>query len=162
MLGAMAMIVTAVQGETAMLFSNRRSREAGFTLIELMIVVLVVAILASIAVPMYSQHIRKAHRADAMQRIQQIALAQERFRAENPGYTNAWANLGGDPDTTSPTGIGGWFDWADPTIAAGPPATWSISVTAVGDQAKDKASGTACTTLTLDSAGAKTPAACWQ
>ena len=162
MLGPMAMIVTAVQGETAMLFSNRRSREAGFTLIELMIVVLVVAILASIAVPMYTQHIRKAHRADAMQRMQQIALAQERFRAENPGYTNAWASLGGDPDTTTPSGIGGWFDWADPTIVAGPPATWSISVTAVGDQTKDTASGTACTTLTLDNTGAKTPAACWQ
>ena len=156
------MIVTAVQGETAMLFSNRRSREAGFTLIELMIVVLVVAILASIAVPMYSQHIRKAHRADAMQRIQQIALAQERFRAENPGYTDVWTDLGGNPDTVLPQGIGAWYNWAvtrDNTVV---PAVYTVTVTAQGDQTKDKASGTACTTLTLDSAGAKTPAACWQ
>lgn len=155
------MIVTAVQGENAMLFSNRR-REAGFTLIELMIVVLVVAILAAIAVPMYSQHIRRAHRADALQRMQQIALRQEGFRAENPGYTADWTKLNGDPDTTTPSGIGGWYDWADPVIAAGPPATWSITVTAVGDQRKDTASGTACQTLTLNSAGAKTPTQCWQ
>ena len=145
--------------------SNTRARAVGFTLIELMIVVAVIAILAIIAVPMYNQHIRRAHRADAMQRMQQIALAEERFRAENPGYTAVWTNLGGDPDTTSPTGIGAWFDWADVTVVAAAganPATYAISVTAVGDQQKDKAGGTACTTLTLNSAGTKAPAACWQ
>jgi type IV pilus assembly protein PilE len=139
-----------------------RSHESGFTLLELMIVVAIIAVLAIIAIPSYTQYIRKSHRADALQRMQQIALAQERYRAENPGYTNDWNLLGGDPDATTPNGIGGWFDWADVTIAAGPPATYSISVTAVGDQAKDKAAGTACTTLTLDQSGARSPAACWQ
>ena len=38
---------------------------------------------------------------------------------------------------------------------------FSISVTAQGDQAKDAASGTACTTLTLNQAGARSPATCW-
>ncbi|MCI4566963.1 type IV pilin protein [Lysobacter sp. CFH 32150] len=94
--------------------------------------------------------------------MQQISLAEERFRAENPGYTANWALLGGDPDTTSPTGIGEWFDWADVVVAAGPPATWSISVTAVGKQAKDNAGGVACTTLTLNQAGTRTPAECWE
>jgi len=137
-----------------------RSQELGFTLLELMIVVAVVAILAIIAIPSYTQYIRKSHRADALQRMQQIALAQERFRAENPGYTTDWTKLGGDPDTTTPTGIGAWFDWSDVTVAAGP--TFTITVTAVGDQAKDSAEGTACSTLTLTANGTRTPAVCWQ
>lgn len=139
-----------------------RSLQFGFTLLELMIVVVIIAVLAAIAVPMYSQYIRKSRRADAMQRMQQISLAEERFRAENPGYTASWALLGGDPDTTSPTGIGEWFDWTDVVVVAGPPATWSISVTAVGTQAKDNAGGVACTTLTLNQDGTRTPAGCWE
>ena len=142
--------------------SQARSRESGFTLLELMVVVAIIAIIAAIAIPSYTQYIRKSHRADALQRMQQIALAQERFRAENPGYTADWTRLGGDPDTTTPNGIGAWFDWADVTIGAGPPATYSISVTAQGDQAKDKAGGTACTTLTLAQDGTRSPAACWE
>jgi type IV pilus assembly protein PilE len=136
--------------------------ERGFTLLELMIVVAIIAIIAIIAIPSYTQYIRKSHRADAMQRMKQIALAEERFRAENPGYTSDWTLLGGDPDSTTPTGIGAWYDWADVTVTAGPPATYTISITASGDQAKDKAAGTACTTLTLDQAGAHSPAACWE
>ena len=140
-----------------------RPRQFGFTLLELMIVVVIIAVLAAIAVPMYSQYIRKSRRADAMQRMQQISLAEERFRAENPGYTADWGALGDDPDTSSPTGIGEWFDWADVVVVAAPPrAEWSISVTAVGTQAKDNAGGVACTTLTLDNLGARTPAACWE
>ena len=142
--------------------SSLRPRRTAFSLIELVIVVVIIAIIAAIAIPSYTQYIRKSHRADALQRMQQIALAQERFRAENPGYTADWARLGGDPDATAPTGIGAWFDWANVTIGAGPPATYSISVTAQGDQAKDKAAGTACTTLTLAQDGTRSPAACWE
>ena len=161
MLGAVAMIVTAVQGGIAMLLRNR-SRETGFTLIELMIVVLVVAVLAAIAMPMYSQHVRRAHRADALQRMQQIALSEEKWRAEHPGYSTAWADLGGDPDTTSPTGIGEWYDWADVVLTTTVPITFRVTITAQAEQAKDKASGVACTTLTLDGNGNKAPTACWE
>ena len=142
--------------------SQARSRESGFTLLELMVVVAIIAIIAAIAIPSYTAYIRKSHRADALQRMQQIALSPERFRAENPGYTADWARLGSDPDVTVPNGIGAWFDWADVTITAGPPATYSISITAQGDQANDVAAGTACTTLTLTQDGTRTPAACWE
>ena len=136
--------------------------QAGFTLLELMIVVAIIAILALIAVPMYGDYIRKSRRADALQRMQQIALAQERFRAENPGYTSTWATLGGDPDVTNPTALGEWFDWSDVTVdnTATPP-TYTITVTAVDAQEKDKADGVSCTSLTVDQAGTRTAAECW-
>ena len=142
--------------------SEHASRHAGFTLIELMVVIAVIGILAAIAIPAYSDQVRKSRRADALQRIQQIALAQERFRAENPGYTANWARLGGDPDTAEPTGIGAWYDWSDVTIDnAATPRTFSIAITAVGDQTNDKASGTSCGSLSVNQAGVRSPAACW-
>ena len=68
----------------------RRSR--GFTLIELMIVVAVIAILAAVALPAYFGSIRKSRRADAVTLISQAVQAQERWRANNPDYSS---NLGG-------------------------------------------------------------------
>lgn len=142
--------------------SEHASRHAGFTLIELMVVIAVIAIIAAIAIPSYSSQVRKSRRADALQRMQQIALAQERFRAENPGYTADWARLGGDPDTVEPSGIGAWYDWPEVTIDnTTTPRTFSIAITAVNDQAKDKASGASCSTLSVNQAGVRSPAACW-
>jgi type IV pilus assembly protein PilE len=53
-------------------------RNGGFTLIELMIVVLVVAILAAIAYPSYQDSVRKARRADGKELLMRVAQAQER------------------------------------------------------------------------------------
>jgi len=61
-------------------------RQKGFTLIELMIVVIVVAILASIAIPSYLEQSRKGRRADAVRAVGDFQLALERYRAENPTY----------------------------------------------------------------------------
>jgi type IV pilus assembly protein PilE len=64
----------------------RNTRQRGFTLLELMIVVAVIALLAAIAMPMYIEQIRKGKRAEAAQVIGDIQLRQERFRADNPTY----------------------------------------------------------------------------
>jgi type IV pilus assembly protein PilE len=142
--------------------SARHSTQSGFTLIELMVVIAIIGIIAAIAIPSYAEQVRRSHRADALQRMQQIALAQERFRAENPGYTADWARLGGDPDSTEPNGIGAWYEWADVTIDnAANPRTFSITASAVGTQNKDNARGTNCASLSLNQAGTRSPAACW-
>jgi type IV pilus assembly protein PilE len=61
---------------TAQRFSARHS---GFTLVELMIVVVVASILVAIAVPSYQYEVQKARRTDARNAILDIAAREERF-----------------------------------------------------------------------------------
>lgn len=61
-------------------------KNRGFTLIELMIVVAVIAILATIALPAFNEQVRQSRRADAVAQMGAIKLAMERWRADNPSY----------------------------------------------------------------------------
>ncbi len=65
----------------------------GFTLIELMIAVAIVAVLASIAYPAYQDSVRKGRRADAMAAISAIQLSQEHWRGNNPAYSTSLTEL---------------------------------------------------------------------
>jgi type IV pilus assembly protein PilE len=65
----------------------RRRLAAGFTLIELMIAVAIVAILAAVALPSYQSYVLKSRRADALSLLQSVQLAQEKHRLSNPTYS---------------------------------------------------------------------------
>jgi type IV pilus assembly protein PilE len=68
-------------------------RLAGFTLIELMVVVAIMAILAAIAIPSFTEQVRKSRRTDAIQGLGDIQLKQERWRANHTTYGTG-ANIG--------------------------------------------------------------------
>ncbi|MBE9399774.1 prepilin-type N-terminal cleavage/methylation domain-containing protein [Acinetobacter albensis] len=61
-------------------------RASGFTLIELMVVVVIVAIFAAIAIPSYQTYIRRAEASKAQQEMQRIAALLERHKARNFSY----------------------------------------------------------------------------
>lgn len=64
----------------------------GFTLIEIMIVVAILGILASIAYPSYVRHVQRAHRTDAEAALMQNAQALERHYTENNTYATFNSN----------------------------------------------------------------------
>jgi len=66
-------------------------RQQGFTLVEMMIVVVIMAIIASIAVPSYQNNIRKANRADGMDMALEVAQRMERCFTAYSAYNNAIA-----------------------------------------------------------------------
>lgn len=70
-----------------------RNRIRGFTLIELMIAVAILAIVAAIALPLYNQYSVRTYRAEAQADLMACAQALERFASTNFNYTGAEATF---------------------------------------------------------------------
>jgi type IV pilus assembly protein PilE len=68
-------------------------RERGFSLIELMIVVLIISILATVALNSYRKYVIRANRTDAKSAMQDLAGREERFMYKNNTYTAGSAAL---------------------------------------------------------------------
>lgn len=73
----------------------------GFTLIEMLVAIVIIAILTAIALPIFTDAVRKARRADAVALLTGLQQAQERFRANNPGYATTLVQLAGTPASTT-------------------------------------------------------------
>ena len=131
----------------------------GFTLIELMIVLVVVGLLAAVAYPSFLSQIRKSRRTDAIEFASRVQQLQERHRASNPAYAANLAALG-IASANSASAL-----YTQTTAAgAGAAAATAYTVTATATAGKSQASDSGCTTLSIAlSAGALTyaPAACW-
>lgn len=63
--------------------------EAGFTLVELMVVMAILGILATFALPAYNDHVTKARRRDAQGALMGLANAMERYFTVNSSYSGA-------------------------------------------------------------------------
>ena len=123
----------------------------GFTLIELLIVVVIIGILAAIAIPMYTNYMQRARRADAKTALEQVRAAQEMWRAEKGGYSTVQAQL----QTTMgapPTTISNYYTWQfSGTLNVN---SWTAQAVAIGSQATDG-------DLFINYQGSKTPADKW-
>ena len=70
------------------------SKNRGFSLIELMVVVAIIAILAGIGLPQYNRQVTSAKRSDAMQSLTRIMASQERYFSNEISYTTDLTDLG--------------------------------------------------------------------
>ncbi|MCI4431223.1 MAG: prepilin-type N-terminal cleavage/methylation domain-containing protein [Burkholderiales bacterium] len=121
-----------------------RSDESGFTLIELMIAVAVVAILSAIAVPNYTAYVMRGKISEATSRLAVKQVQMEQFFQDNRTYVAGTACAS---DTTSSK----FFDFS--CTGAGAPAATTFIISAVG---KDSMAGF---TFTINQSGATTTGA---
>ncbi|GAB1256310.1 type IV pilin protein [Aurantivibrio plasticivorans] len=136
-----------------MLNCRNRATNKGFTLIEMMIVVAIIAILASIGFPAYTNHIKKTRRADAQVSLQGLAQAMERHYTTNGTYAGA----AGTTSTPADTGAPRIFSATSPangntvfynlTIDSAGATSYEILATPTGDQAGDGVLGLRSTGL---------------
>lgn len=129
-------------------------RQHGVTLIELMVVIAIIAIIGSVALPSYLSSVRKGRRVDASDAATGVLQAQERWRANNATYTTSLSSL-----NQSSTTVNGYYTQA---LSAATGTGYTLSFTPVAS--KGQGSDTGCTALVVTVTNgnpAYTPAACW-
>jgi type IV pilus assembly protein PilE len=127
----------------------------GFTLIEMLITVAIIAILAAIALPSYQRYVVRTARTEARSALTEIAARQERYRYSNPGYASTLAQL----SFTNPITENGRY-----TISlAGGGATYTVTATPVSGTSQ---SADTCAALSVTHAGVKASGngdpGCWK
>ena len=137
-----------------------RGRNArGFTMVELMVVVAIIAILAAFAVPNYLRYGIRARRSDGQQALQRMASAQERYYSTNNAYAKTLTLLNWGQTTSEKQYY---------TLSLDAATTSSTQFTAVatpvagGPQAKDDCKALSITNTGLKAAtGSTTNGTCW-
>ena len=134
---------------------------SGFTLIELMITVAILAIIAAVAIPSYSSYVDRGKRAEARTALLDIAARQERFYSNNRQYADQLSKL-----RMSGTSENGYYTLsvalrASSGTTASNTQTFQATATPAGSWTDDK-----CGNLSIDETGAKTQslgdrALCW-
>ena len=122
----------------------KSGRQSGFTLVELVIVMAIVAILAAVAFPAYQEQVRKGNRAAAQSEMMDIANRQQQFFLANRSYADSLDGL----SYALPDEVSERYEPAIDVENDATPPTFAITFTAKGSQASDG-------NLTLDSEGVK-------
>ncbi|MBV8666851.1 MAG: type IV pilin protein [Burkholderiaceae bacterium] len=146
---------------------NRADRR-GFTMIELMIVLVVIGVLTAIALPSYKRSVMKSNRGAAKTALLDLAAREEKFFSLNNTYSSAITDLYGAATTltfplNAPLSGTAQYTIAAPTVTAATgttPATFSITATPTGSQVGDT-----CGSYTINSVGQQTVSGtatgCW-
>lgn len=148
---------------------NQLHRQRGVTLIELIVVMIIVGILASVAIPSYRAYVIRSQRADAKDALLALSTVQEKHYLQCNSYATDFANATdcAAGELLFPAASkNGWYDLS---IDAADAVAFTVSATAAagGNQFQD----TDCRTFTVTNAGVRTAtnaggadnsAECWQ
>jgi len=144
---------------------NKHSSSKGFTLVELMVTIAIVAILASVALPSYRNYVIRAQRTEATAALLQMQAAEEKFFLQNNAYTNQLVTAPPAGLGLSATTSGGKYNVALALTAQG----YSGQATPVAGSGQDD--DTKCVSFTIDqngqrgatdSGGADQTTECWR
>jgi type IV pilus assembly protein PilE len=128
-------------------------RMNGFTLIELMVVLVIAGVLAAIAIPNYSEYILRSNRSSAQAFISDVSSRQSQFFLDRRTYATTLAAL----NLVTPADVAARYTVAI-AVNAGPPPTFTVTATPAGVQLGDR-----CGVLGVNQAGVKTAdtTRCW-
>ncbi|MDQ0080707.1 type IV pilus assembly protein PilE [Variovorax sp. YR266] len=130
---------------------SHKRKTGGFTLIELMITVAIVAILAAVALPSYQQYVIRSKRSAAQAQMMDIANRQQQFLLANRSYADKTALTASG--YALPAEVNSNYSYDIVLTTTGVPG-YTLTLTPIGGQTGDGA-------LTLNSDGVKTPAEKW-
>jgi type IV pilus assembly protein PilE len=141
----------------------RKNRASGFTLIELMIVVVIVGILAAIALPSYQRYVLRSHRTTAVNALLDMGSREVRYYSANNAYTSSLTGVNGLGYASNPVPVPDATTTYYNLTAAISGNSFTLTAQATGNQVND----TECGNFTYTGLGVKgitgtgTVAQCW-
>ncbi|MBL8277886.1 MAG: type IV pilin protein [Pelomonas sp.] len=126
-----------------------RSRNTGFTLVELMVVLVIAGILAAIAYPAYTGHMQRSRRSDAIAALTAVMQAQERYRGNQSQYATSLVDINVDVSK-----VASHYQLSLTGVGNPPSFTSGYVVTATPLSTSPQATDIACKTLTMSMEGA--------
>jgi type IV pilus assembly protein PilE len=138
-------------------------RHSGFTLVELLIVIVVASILVAIAMPSYQAQVRKSRRTDARNALLDIAAREERFLSVTNSYSAVPTEVGYAGVAWPQTVTNGYYQV---TVTIPDPNSFVLAATPIGVQTSDTACASFAVTQigrqsALDSNGVDNSTTCW-